>query len=79
MSKQVKRKTLLDIPKGGRCKVARINRDALASKRLVEMGISKGTVIEVERVAPLGDPVEVLVKGYHLSVRKSEAAAIEVD
>ena len=47
-------------------------------KRLVEMGISRGSVIEVERVAPLGDPIEVKVKGYHLSIRKEEAQNIEV-
>ena len=43
------------------------------------MGLTTGTVIEVERVAPLGDPVEMKVKGYHLSLRKDEASKIEVE
>ena len=70
--------TLLDVPKGEKCVVIRINRKASTTQRLVEMGISKGAVIEVERVAPLGDPIEVKVKGYHLSIRKDEAIDIEV-
>ena len=48
-------------------------------KRITEMGLTTGTVIEVERVAPLGDPVEMKVKGYHLSLRKDEASKIEVE
>jgi DtxR family Mn-dependent transcriptional regulator len=48
------------------------------TKRLAEMGIGKGALIEIERVAPLGDPVDVKVKGYHLSLRKEEAANIFV-
>ncbi len=70
--------TLLDVPKGEKCVVLKINRKAATTQRLVEMGISKGSVIEVERVAPLGDPIEVKVKGYHLSIRKDEAVDIEV-
>lgn len=77
MTRQAK-KTLLDIPKGGQCVVVRINRKAQVTQRLVEMGISKGSAIEVLRVAPLGDPIEVKVKGYFLSIRKNEAADIEV-
>ncbi|MHC4551782.1 MAG: metal-dependent transcriptional regulator [Planctomycetota bacterium] len=70
--------TLQDVPVGDKCVVKRINRKAAAMQRLVEMGISRGAVVEVERVAPLGDPIEVKVKGYHLSIRKEEAAHIEV-
>ena len=79
MSHQTAETTLLDISKGSKCVVKRIKRRATATKRLVEMGISRGSVIEVERVAPLGDPIEVKVKGYHLSIRKTEAQNIEVD
>ena len=71
--------TLVDIPNGSKCIVKKIRRKASATKRLVEMGISRGTVMEVERVAPLGDPIEGKVKGYHLSIRKEEAQNIEVE
>lgn len=47
-------------------------------QRLLDMGITRGTEIVVERVAPLGDPIELFVKGYHLAVRKTEAAFIEI-
>ncbi|MBN2452275.1 MAG: ferrous iron transport protein A [Lentisphaeria bacterium] len=48
-------------------------------QRLLDMGVTKGTSLVVERRAPLGDPIEVLVKGYHLAIRRNEAALIEVD
>lgn len=70
--------TLESVPVGEKCVVKKINRKAAAVQRLVEMGISRGAVIEVERVAPLGDPIEIKVKGYHLSIRKDEAAHIAV-
>ena len=47
-------------------------------RRLLDMGIVKGVVVEVEKVAPLGDPVEIKVKGYHLSLRKQEASNVVV-
>lgn len=79
MSEMAVQTTLLDIPVGKKCVVKKIKNKASATKRLVEMGISRGSLIEVERVAPLGDPIEVKVKGYHLSIRKQEAENIEVD
>ena len=72
-------KTLLEVEKGEKCIVQKVKRGSSASKRLAEMGISRGTVIEVERVAPLGDPIEIKVKGYHLSIRKNEAINIIVE
>ena len=71
--------TLPDIPNGHKCIVKGIKKKTSATKRLVEMGISRGSIIEVERVAPLGDPIEVKVKGYHLSIRKDEARHITVE
>jgi len=47
--------------------------------RILEMGVLKGTVLEIVRFAPLGDPIEIKVRGYHLSVRKEEAEQIEVE
>ncbi len=49
------------------------------SRRIAEMGVVVGTSIEIKRVAPLGDPIDVIVKGYHLSLRKEEARNITVD
>ena len=79
ISNQTTQTTLMDIANGSKCIVKKIKRKASATKRLVEMGINRGSVIEVERVAPLGDPIEVKVKGYHLSIRKEEAINIEVE
>lgn len=70
-------KSLLDIPSGNKCIVKEI-KNASANKRLVEMGISRGAIIDIERVAPLGDPIQVKVKGYHLSIRKQDAKNIVV-
>jgi len=58
--------------------VVRIERRGPISKRLADMGVGRGTLVEVKRVAPLGDPIDVKVKGYHLSLRKEEAASIIV-
>ncbi|ARN56439.1 DtxR family transcriptional regulator [Sedimentisphaera salicampi] len=70
--------TLSDIAIGSKCIVRRL-KNSTVLKRFAEMGIGRGAVIEVERVAPLGDPVEVKVRGYHLSIRKDEARYIIVE
>lgn len=70
---------LSDIRPGERCKIVKITSKGNLFKRITEMGLTAGTVIEVERVAPLGDPVEMKVKGYHLSLRREEASKIEVE
>ncbi len=70
---------LKDLKPGGKGKVLRIVSRGETNKRIVEMGVTPGTVVEVERVAPLGDPIDVKVKGYHLSLRKEEADGIEVE
>jgi DtxR family Mn-dependent transcriptional regulator len=70
---------LKDLKPGQKGKVLRINSQGETSKRIVEMGVTSGAVVEVEKVAPLGDPIEVKVKGYHLSLRKEEAEGIEVE
>ncbi|OQY07578.1 MAG: hypothetical protein B6I25_01575 [Planctomycetales bacterium 4572_13] len=56
--------------------VLKMNHRGTVTKRLADMGIGSGALIEVERVAPLGDPIDIKVRGYHLSLRKEEAAAI---
>ncbi|MBQ3033127.1 MAG: ferrous iron transport protein A [Deferribacterales bacterium] len=71
--------TLRDINPGERCKIVKINFKGELHKRVMEMGVTPGTVVEVERYAPLGDPIELKVKGYHLSLRKDEAACVDVE
>ncbi len=58
--------------------VKRIAGDAAYKRRIMDMGITKGTEIYIRKVAPLGDPVEVTVRGYELSVRKDDAKCVEV-
>ncbi|MCD6290562.1 MAG: metal-dependent transcriptional regulator [Anaerolineae bacterium] len=71
-------KTLADLPAGQQAEVARVGGEMALKSRLLEMGIVPGTKITVERVAPLGDPVEVTVRGYRLSLRREEAAVIVI-
>ncbi len=63
---------------GQQALISRINGERTLRRRFVEMGIVKGETILIERNAPLGDPVEYFIKGYHLALRKEEAAQIEV-
>ena len=70
---------LKDLKPGQKGKVLKINARGEMSKRIVEMGVTPGAVVEVERVAPLGDPMDIKVKGYHLSLRKDEADGIEIE
>jgi ferrous iron transport protein A len=71
-------RTLKDAKVGETVKVSRLNGTGPTKRRIMDMGITKGTEIYVRKVAPLGDPVELNVRGYELSVRKDDAAAIEV-
>ncbi len=63
---------------GQRCIVKRIQSSRVLARRLVEMGVTRGTVVDIESPGPFGDPMKVKVKGYHLSLRQDEAACIEV-
>ena len=60
-------------------KIVRVGGRAVVRRRLLEMGLVRGETIAVERVAPLGDPVEFTIKGYHLSLRRQDIANIEVE
>jgi DtxR family transcriptional regulator, Mn-dependent transcriptional regulator len=71
--------SLKALKKGQRGKVVKIDASSETNKRIVEMGVTPGTIIEVDRVAPLGDPIDIRVKGYHLTLRKTEAEGIEVE
>ena len=72
-------KTLRSAKPGDTVKVSRINGEGAIKRRIMDMGVTKGVEIYVRKVAPLGDPVEVTVRGYELSVRKADADMIEVE
>jgi len=71
--------TLDKLPVGAKGKIVKIKAVGELRKRLVDMGVIHGTEVKVEGVAPLGDPIEVTVLGYRLSLRKSEASQIEIE
>ncbi len=71
--------TLKDVTIGNTCKVKRIHGAGALKRRIMDMGITKGVAIYVRKVAPLGDPVEITVRDYELSIRKSDAELIEVE
>lgn len=70
---------LKDLKPGQKARIVNIAVKGDTRKRIVEMGVTRGSLVEVERVAPLGDPIDVKVRGYHLSLRKSEAGSIDVE
>ena len=70
--------TLRDVSVGQTVKVTTLNGDGPVKRRIMDMGITKGVEVYVRKVAPLGDPVEVTVRGYELSLRKADAEMIEV-
>ncbi len=72
-------KTLRDVPVGETVKVIRLHGEGATKRRIMDMGVTKGVEIFVRKVAPLGDPVQVTVRGYELSVRKADAGMIEVE
>ncbi|MDR0919609.1 MAG: ferrous iron transport protein A [Oscillospiraceae bacterium] len=72
-------KTLRQIKVGHTAKIAKVSGEGALKRRIQEMGLIKGTEVYVRKVAPLGDPIEVSVRGYELSLRKSDADLIEVD
>lgn len=72
-------KTLKNVECGQTVKVSRLGGEGAVRRRIMDMGITKGTEIYVRKVAPLGDPIEVSVRGYELSLRKGEAENIVVE
>ena len=71
--------TLKDAKCGQTVKVVKLHGEGAVKRRIMDMGITKGTDVYVRKVAPLGDPVEVTVRGYELSLRKADAEMIEVE
>lgn len=71
-------KTLKDVKVGDNGVVLKLHGEGAVKRRIMDMGITKGTEIHVRKVAPLGDPMELTVRGYELSIRKADAQMIEV-
>lgn len=71
-------KTLGDVPVGSSAKVLKLVGEGAVKRRIMDMGITKGTEVYVRKVAPLGDPIELTVRGFELSLRKDEAAHVLV-
>ncbi len=72
-------KTLRDVGIGETSKVVKIHGSGALKRRIMDMGITKGTDIYVRKVAPLGDPIEVTIRGYELSIRKEDADILEME
>lgn len=72
-------KTLKQVPVGATVRVVKLHGEGAVKRRIMDMGLTKGVEVSVRKVAPLGDPVEVTVRGYELSLRKADAEMIEVE
>lgn len=72
-------KTLKDVKVGETAVVSKLTGEGAVKRRIMDMGVTKGTPIKVRKVAPLGDPIEVTVRGYELSIRKADAQLITVE
>ena len=71
--------TLKEVAIGSSAKVVKLHGEGAVKRRIMDMGITKGVEVYVRKVAPLGDPIEVTVRGYELSIRKDDAVMIEVE
>ncbi|MBR3562033.1 MAG: ferrous iron transport protein A [Oscillospiraceae bacterium] len=69
---------LREVKIGSVCKVVKLHGEGAVKRRIMDMGITKGVEVYVRKVAPLGDPIEVTVRGYELSLRKADAEMVEV-
>ena len=72
-------KTLRDVRIGQTVKVVKLHGEGPVKRRIMDMGITKGVEVYVRKVAPLGDPIEITVRGYELSLRKADAQMVEVE
>ena len=72
-------KTLRDVKVGECATIVRLHGEGALKRRIMDMGLTRGTEVFVQKVAPLGDPMELTVRGYELSVRKGDAELIEVE
>lgn len=72
-------KTLRQVKIGDQAVVVKLHGEGAVRRRIMDMGITKGAVVQIRKVAPLGDPIEVTVRGYELSIRKEDAQMIEIE
>lgn len=72
-------KTLKDVKVGDTVKIIKLHGEGAVKRRIMDMGLTKGVEVYVRKVAPLGDPVELTVRGYELSLRKADAELIEIE
>ena len=79
MERNLCMKTLKQVKIGGTAKVVRLHGEGALRRRIMDMGITRGVEVYVRKVAPLGDPIEVMVRGYELSLRKDDADMIEIE
>lgn len=71
--------TLREVKPGQTVKIVKLHGEGAVKRRIMDMGITKGVEVNIRKVAPLGDPVEITVRGYELSIRKADAEMIEVE
>lgn len=72
-------KTLKSVKVGDTVKVVKLHGEGAVKRRIMDMGLTKGVDVHIRKVAPLGDPIEVTVRGYELSIRKADAEMIEIE
>ena len=72
-------KTLKQVPVGTTVRVVKLHGEGAVKRRIMDMGLTKGVEVFVRKVAPLGDPIELTVRGYELSIRKADADMVEVE
>ena len=72
-------RTLREAKVGDTVRVVKLHGEGAVKRRIMDMGLTKGVDVQIRKVAPLGDPIEVTVRGYELSIRKADAEMIEVD
>ena len=72
-------KTLREAKVGDTVKVVRLHGEGAVKRRIMDMGVTKGVLVYIRKVAPLGDPIEVTLRGYELSLRKADAGMIEIE
>lgn len=72
-------KTLKELKVGESCRVVKVHGEGAVRRRIMDMGITKGTQLRVIKFAPLGDPIEITVRGYELMLRKADAEMVEVE
>ena len=72
-------RTLKEVKVGGTVKVVKVHGEGAIRRRIMDMGITRGVEIYVRKMAPLGDPMEIFVRGYELSLRKADAEMVEVE